>query len=86
MIMLDATAALRTEYFRLGERDLPRLFNGLWQLSSNSWGSAPAAKIRRHMATCADNGYVAFGTRLPSRGAMSSPLSRQRWQIWYNSV
>ena len=72
MIMLDATSASRTEYFRLGERDLPRLFNGLWQLSSNSWGSAPVAKIRRHMATCADNGYVAFGTRTPLRSPMST--------------
>ena len=59
MIMLDNTA--RTESFRLGDRELPRLWNGLWQLSSNSWGTAPATKVRRYMATYADNGYVAFG-------------------------
>ncbi len=51
----------REETFLLGEYELPRLFNGLWQLSSNSWGSAPAAKIRRQMATYAENGYTAFG-------------------------
>ncbi|KAI0745418.1 Aldo/keto reductase [Earliella scabrosa] len=50
----------RRETFRLGDHELPRLFNGLWQLSSNSWGSAPAAKIRRDMATCAENGFTAF--------------------------
>ncbi|RDX50104.1 aldo/keto reductase [Lentinus brumalis] len=50
----------REETFLLGEYELPRLFNGLWQLSSNSWGSAPAAKIRRQMATYAENGYTAF--------------------------
>ncbi|TBU41689.1 aldo/keto reductase [Dichomitus squalens] len=53
-------SALRGETFRLGNHDLPRLFNGLWQLSSNSWGSAPAAKIRRQMAIYAENGYTAF--------------------------
>ncbi|RPD63845.1 Aldo/keto reductase [Lentinus tigrinus ALCF2SS1-6] len=50
----------RKETFLLGPFELPRLFNGLWQLSSNSWGSAPAAKIRRQMATYAENGYTAF--------------------------
>lgn len=52
---------LTEETFVLGKYELPRLFNGLWQLSSNSWGSAPAAKIRRQMATYAENGYTAFG-------------------------
>ena len=60
MIMQD-NAASREESFYLGQYELPRLFNGLWQLSSNSWGSAPAAKIRRQMATYAENGYTAFG-------------------------
>ncbi|KAI0779772.1 Aldo/keto reductase [Fomes fomentarius] len=50
----------KQETFRLGNRELPRLFNGLWQLSSNSWGCAPAPKIRRDMATFAENGYTAF--------------------------
>ena len=66
MIMFDDAPTRPTEFFRLGDRDLPRLFNGLWQLSSNSWGSAPAAKIRRYMATYAENGYVAFGGLLLS--------------------
>ncbi|KAH9940483.1 aldo/keto reductase [Epithele typhae] len=60
MISHESTAT-RTETFRLGSRDVPRLFNGLWQLSSNSWGSAPAAKIRKCMATYAESGFVAFG-------------------------
>ncbi|EIW62990.1 Aldo/keto reductase [Trametes versicolor FP-101664 SS1] len=48
------------ETFHLGSFVVPRLFTGLWQLSSNSWGSAPAAKIRRQMADYAENGYTAF--------------------------
>lgn len=57
----DPTPMPKQETFRLGNRELPRLFNGLWQLSSNSWGCAPAPKIRRDMATFAENGYTAFG-------------------------
>lgn len=30
------------ENFQLGPFDMPRLFNGLWQLSSPSWGSGTA--------------------------------------------
>ncbi|KAI0790644.1 Aldo/keto reductase [Abortiporus biennis] len=48
------------ETFRLGSSTLPRLWNGLWQLSSNAWGSAPSSKIRREMANYATNGYIAF--------------------------
>ena len=60
MVMLPTHKA-PTETFHLGGVALPRLFTGLWQLSSNSWGSAPAAKIRRQMANYAANGYTAFG-------------------------
>ncbi|KAI0823304.1 Aldo/keto reductase [Trametes gibbosa] len=48
------------ETFQLGTFVLPRLFTGLWQLSSNSWGSAPAAKVRRQMGRYVENGYTAF--------------------------
>ena len=49
------------ETFQLGPFTVPRLFNGLWQLSSNAWGSAPSPKIRRQMAHYAAKGYTAFG-------------------------
>ncbi|KAI0633319.1 Aldo/keto reductase [Trametes polyzona] len=58
--MLPPSKPRAIETFRLGPYALPRLFTGLWQLSSNSWGSAPAAKIRRQMADYAENGYTAF--------------------------
>lgn len=48
------------ETFQLGPFTLPRLFNGLWQLSSNAWGSAPSHKIRSEMTTYAQQGYIAF--------------------------
>ncbi|KAI0685209.1 Aldo/keto reductase [Cytidiella melzeri] len=48
------------ETFKLGPYVVPRLWNGLWQLSSNAWGSAPSSKIRRHMAQYVSQGYIAF--------------------------
>lgn len=61
-----ATAQRNLETFQLGPFTVPRLFNGLWQLSSNAWGTAPVPKIRRHMAQYAEQGYIAFGTHAPS--------------------
>lgn len=40
---------------------LPRIWIGLWQLSSNAWGSAPAPKVRDAMATHMGKGFFAFG-------------------------
>jgi hypothetical protein len=60
--MVPPTHQLET--FQLGSFTVPRLWNGLWQLSSNAWGSAPSAKIRRHMAQYVDQGYIAFGKQL----------------------
>jgi hypothetical protein len=50
------------EYVALGTLNVPRIWNGLWQLSSNAWGSTSAAKIRQAMARHVELGYTAFGT------------------------
>ncbi|TFK32755.1 NADP-dependent oxidoreductase domain-containing protein [Crucibulum laeve] len=49
------------ETFRLGPFVTPRIWTGLWQLSSNAWGSASVPKIRQGMARHVDMGYTAFG-------------------------
>jgi hypothetical protein len=49
------------ETVRLGPFTVPRIWTGLWQLSSNAWGSTSAANIRRGMARHVDMGYTAFG-------------------------
>ena len=49
------------ETFALGRFTVPRLWNGLWQLSSNAWGSAPSSKIKKSMELYAQHGYTAFG-------------------------
>ncbi|KAJ3543813.1 hypothetical protein NM688_g5818 [Phlebia brevispora] len=48
------------ETFQLGPFVVPRIWNGLWQLSSNAWGSASSYKIRRQMAEYAEQGFIAF--------------------------
>ena len=52
------------ESFQLGPFNPPRLWVGLWQLSSTAWGSAPASRIREAMTRHVDQGYTAFGKRV----------------------
>lgn len=54
----STTASLET--FPLGPFIAPRLWTGLWQLSSTAWGTASAAKIRQGMTRHVDQGYTAF--------------------------
>jgi len=48
------------ETFKIGEFTVPRLWTGLWQLSSNAWGTAPVSKIRQAMGRHVDRGFTAF--------------------------
>ncbi|CAK5276350.1 unnamed protein product [Mycena citricolor] len=45
---------------------VPRLWCGLWQLSSNAWGSAPVSKIRKSMGDTVDRGFTAFDMCFPA--------------------
>ncbi|KIJ64169.1 hypothetical protein HYDPIDRAFT_132811 [Hydnomerulius pinastri MD-312] len=54
------TSVASRETFALGPFVVPRIWVGLWQLSSNAWGSASAAKIRQGMARHVELGYNAF--------------------------
>lgn len=49
-----------TETFRLGDSILPRIFSGLWQLSSPAWGSASASKINDQFNKHIQSGFTAF--------------------------
>lgn len=40
----DTANLISIEHTSLGFLEIPRLFNGLWQLSSPAWGSAPSWK------------------------------------------
>ncbi|KAJ6437477.1 MYB-like protein [Purpureocillium lavendulum] len=48
------------ESFTLNGRQVPRIFSGLWQMSSPAWGSAPTSKIVEHFSSHAHNGFTAF--------------------------
>ncbi|KAL9562605.1 hypothetical protein ACKAV7_013169 [Fusarium commune] len=48
------------ETFQLGDRTLPRIFSGLWQMSSPAWGSAQMSKIIEGFSTHVQNGFTAF--------------------------
>lgn len=48
------------ETFQLNGRRLPRIFSGLWQMSSPSWGSAPTPKIIAQFSKYVSAGMVAF--------------------------
>ncbi|CAK3990920.1 Hypothetical predicted protein [Lecanosticta acicola] len=50
----------RIETFALGSRVLPRLFSGLWQLSSPSWGTSTTASIQSQFQTYAAQGFTAY--------------------------
>ncbi|KAJ7683442.1 NADP-dependent oxidoreductase domain-containing protein [Mycena rosella] len=64
--MSSATSPIPHEHFDLGpHKGIPRLFCGLWQLSSNSWGSAPVPRIRKEMKEHVDLGFTAFGDVIP---------------------
>ncbi|KAJ7289358.1 NADP-dependent oxidoreductase domain-containing protein [Mycena rebaudengoi] len=41
-------------------KSVTRLWCGLWQLSSNAWGSAPVPRIRKCMGEHVDLGFTAF--------------------------
>ncbi|KAK1968054.1 aldo/keto reductase [Colletotrichum sublineola] len=48
------------ETFEINERRLPKLFTGLWQMSSPSWGSAPSSKIIAQFSKYLEAGMSAF--------------------------
>lgn len=48
------------ETTQLGPLTVPRVFNGLWQLSSPAWGTAPVSKVRQGMKRYVDAGFSAF--------------------------
>lgn len=48
------------ETFSLKTFELPRLFSGLWQLSSPSWGSASQSQMMTQFMEYISNGFTAF--------------------------
>lgn len=53
-------APVVSESFTVNGINLPRIFTGLWQLSSPAWGSAPQSKIMEQFSQYVENGLTAF--------------------------
>lgn len=49
----------RLETFQLGPRSVPRVFTGLWQLSSSAWGTADAETQTAALTALVEDGYIA---------------------------
>ncbi|GAB1525484.1 hypothetical protein RhiTH_008647 [Rhizoctonia solani] len=58
--MADPNSVPCLETTVLGPFTVPRVWTGLWQLSSPAWGTAPSGKIKREMARHVAEGYTAF--------------------------
>jgi hypothetical protein len=51
----------------MGPFTVPRIWNGLWQLSSNAWGTASSSEIRAAMERYSRVGYIAYGAYVSIR-------------------
>ncbi|KAK0431357.1 aldo-keto reductase [Armillaria borealis] len=58
-VSVDSSVAAKLEYFQLGPAKVPRLFNGLWQMSSPAWGSASSTKQNAALCELVRRGLVA---------------------------
>lgn len=58
----DTARAVRRpiETFQLGQLTAPRIFCGLWQLSSPAWGSASQSKMMKSFSKYLSSGFSAF--------------------------
>ncbi|KAH8671690.1 aldo/keto reductase [Xylariales sp. PMI_506] len=57
---LDKAPRAASETFEMNGRVLPRIFSGLWQLSSPAWGSASTSKIMSQFSKHVQSGFTAF--------------------------
>lgn len=48
------------ETFQLNGRTVPRIFSGLWQMSSPAWGAASSSKIVEQFSSHVRQGFTAF--------------------------
>ncbi|RFU81716.1 aldo keto reductase [Trichoderma arundinaceum] len=59
-ISLTPSPLQARETFQLNGRKIPRIFSGLWQMSSPAWGAASSSKIVEQFSTHVRQGFTAF--------------------------
>ncbi|KAH8822710.1 aldo-keto reductase [Flagelloscypha sp. PMI_526] len=86
------------EYVQLGAIRVPRLFNGLWQMSSPAWGSASSDRQDSALAEAVEHGLVAtdmadhygdaeliygsFRNRLADQAVAGNVIAATKWCIF----
>ncbi|KAF8623321.1 hypothetical protein AX17_007462 [Amanita inopinata Kibby_2008] len=73
----ETTVVPTFETFKLGPYVVPRIWNGLWQLSGNAWGSASGKSIREAMDRYANLGFIAFADHYGSAELLFGQFRRQ---------
>jgi hypothetical protein len=59
-LLSEKSPGVISETFEMAGIQLPRLFSGLWQLSSPAWGIAPRSKIMQQFSKHVESGLTAF--------------------------
>lgn len=59
VLNIDPMAQTKWDYYQLGPLHVPRLFNGLWQLSSTAWGITSLDTQRADLKRLIESGLVA---------------------------
>ncbi|CAE6399191.1 unnamed protein product [Rhizoctonia solani] len=86
--MADPNSVPCLETTVLGPFTVPRVWTGLWQLSSPAWGTAPSGKIKREMARHVAEGYTAFDMG-QFRQTLSDPsivIGATKWCVFAPTV
>ncbi|EKM75128.1 hypothetical protein AGABI1DRAFT_109653 [Agaricus bisporus var. burnettii JB137-S8] len=65
------------EFSRLGQVSVPRIWTGLWQLSSSAWGSADLDDIKKSMGRLVDSGYYFFADHYGPAESIVGDFARQ---------
>ncbi|PFH48802.1 hypothetical protein AMATHDRAFT_76544 [Amanita thiersii Skay4041] len=92
-LALPCTSLHDFESFQLGPFLVPRIWTGLWQLSSNAWGSASNSKVRAAMTRYTELGFTAFADHYGSseitfgqfRSSLSTPdkvVGATKWCVF----
>ncbi|KAF9021616.1 Aldo/keto reductase [Hymenopellis radicata] len=83
------------ETFQLGPFVVPRIWTGLWQLSSSAWGSPSVSQIRQGMKRHVERGYTSFADHYGSaeiifgqfKGSLSDAscvIGATKWCVFKN--
>ncbi len=85
-LSMAANSRTSVETFQLGPFIVPRVWTGLWQLSSSAWGSPSVSQIRQGMKRHVERGYTSFGKFETQVSSVSQLIvTEQTWCVIFPS-